>query len=176
MIALGIDPGIATTGYALVREDRNGQNTALAYGVIETSKDDALVVRLQSLRTQLQAVIRKWQPSECAVEELFFASNQKTAITVAQARGVILLTLADENVAMNEYTPLQVKQALTGHGRADKKQMQEMVRMLLGLHSIPKPDDAADALAIALTHLRWRMDYTRVQEDRRYSQSTRTKL
>lgn len=156
MISLGIDPGIATTGYGVVREERNGQLTALAFGVIETPKTATLPERLQQLQAELRAILLQWQPETCAVEELFFATNAKTAITVGQARGVILLTLADAGLPIGEYTPLQVKQAIAGYGQADKKQMQEMVRMLLNLRTIPKPDDAADGLAIAITHLQMR--------------------
>ena len=108
------------------------------------------------VRAVLRALLAEWKPDEVAVEELFFATNAKTAINVGHARGVVLLTLADERVTIHEYTPLQVKQAVTGYGRADKKQMQEMVRILLNLKSIPKPDDAADALAIAITHVQSR--------------------
>jgi crossover junction endodeoxyribonuclease RuvC len=156
MIALGIDPGIATTGYGVVREERNGQFVALAHGVILTPKTDALPQRLKFLQVQLRALMNEWKPDEVAVEELFFATNAKTAITVGQARGVILLTLFEGGIPISEYTPLQVKQAVSGYGAADKKQMQEMVRMLLNLGKIPKPDDAADALAIAVTHLQSR--------------------
>ena len=156
MIALGIDPGIATTGYGVVREEKTGQLTALAYGVILTPKTSLLPERLQLLRSELKGLLAEWQPQICAVEELFFASNVKTAITVGQARGVILLTIADAGLPVGEYTPLQVKQAISGYGQADKKQMQEMVRMLLNLRTIPKPDDAADALAIAITHIQMR--------------------
>jgi crossover junction endodeoxyribonuclease RuvC len=153
---LGIDPGIATTGFGVVREERAGQFTALAHGVLLTPKTDTLPVRLQSLRDQLRELVVSWQPNEVAVEELFFATNAKTAMTVGQARGVILLTLQDAGLDPHEYTPLQVKQAVSGYGQADKKQMQEMVRILLNLPKIPKPDDAADALAIAITHLQSR--------------------
>lgn len=156
MIVLGIDPGIATTGFGVVREERDGQFTALTHGVLETPKTDTLPRRLQLLRDQLRALIAAWQPNEVAVEELFFATNAKTAMTVGQARGVILLTLQDAGLNPYEYTPLQVKQAVSGYGQADKKQMQEMVRILLNLPKIPKPDDAADALAIAVTHLQSR--------------------
>lgn len=158
MIAIGIDPGIATTGYGIVREEADGRLTALAHGVIETSKSELLPRRLQALYRQLGALIEAWQPQEAAVEALFFATNAKTAMIVGQARGVVLLTLCNAHVAVHEYTPLQVKQAVSGYGQADKRQMQEMVRVLLGLPSVPRPDDAADALAIAITHLqnrRW---------------------
>lgn len=152
-LVLGIDPGIGTTGYGLVREERNGSLTEVAHGIIETDKAHALSVRLQSLRDRLQAIMVQWQPVEAGVEAIFFATNARTLIPVAQARGVALLTLADAGLAIGEYTPLQVKQAVSGYGQADKKQMQEMVRLLLNLGQIPKPDDAADALAIAITHL-----------------------
>lgn len=156
MIALGIDPGIATTGFGVVREEANGQLTELAHGVIETPKTESLPRRLQLLHQQLRDLIVTWQPQEAAVEELFFAANAKTAMIVGQARGVILLTLCNAGVEIHEYTPLQVKQAISGYGQADKKQMQEMVKLLLNLPKIPKPDDAADALAIAVTHLQSR--------------------
>lgn len=157
--ALGIDPGIATTGFGVVREERDGRLTALAHGVIETPKTEPLPRRLHMLQRQLDELVRTWRPDEAAVEELFFATNAKTAMVVGQARGVVLLTLYNAGLEASEYTPLQVKQAVTGYGQADKKQMQEMVRMLLALPKIPKPDDAADALAIAITHLhsrKWR--------------------
>ena len=156
MIVLGVDPGIATTGYGVVREEHNGQFTALGHGVILTPKTDGLPQRLKSLQMQLRALVTEWKPDEVAVEELFFATNAKTAIIVGEARGVILLTLFEAGVPISEYTPLQVKQAVSGYGAADKKQMQEMVRMRLNLTKIPKPDDAADALAIAMTHLQSR--------------------
>lgn len=156
MIALGIDPGIATTGFGVVREEANGQFTELAHGVIETPKSESLPRRLRMLHQQLRELIATWQPHEAAVEELFFATNAKTAMTVGQARGVVLLTLCNAGVEIHEYTPLQVKQAISGYGQADKRQMQEMVRLLLGLSKVPKPDDAADALAIAITHLQSR--------------------
>jgi crossover junction endodeoxyribonuclease RuvC len=153
VICLGIDPGIAICGYGVIREERNGELTRLAHGIIETPKNTSLEKRLQQLRDELRALVAAWQPDMVAVEELFFATNAKTAIVVGQARGVVLLTLADSGLAVAEYTPMQVKQAISGYGGADKKQMQEMVRMLLRLDAIPKPDDAADALAIAITHL-----------------------
>lgn len=156
MIAIGIDPGIATTGYGIVREEADGRLTALAHGVIETPKGEPLPRRLQMLQQQLDALIATWQPQEAAVEELFFAANAKTAMIVGQARGVVLLTLCNAQIEVHEYTPLQVKQAISGYGQADKRQMQAMVQLLLDLPSIPKPDDAADALAIAVTHLQSR--------------------
>ena len=153
MIALGIDPGIATTGFGVVREAENGDLVALTYGVITTPKTDALPKRLLSLRQQLMALIEQWRPTVSAVEALFFATNAKTAMIVGQARGVVMMTLYEAGLPIGEYTPLQVKQAITGYGQADKKQMQAMVKLLLNLDTIPKPDDAADALGIAVTHI-----------------------
>ncbi|MCS7061426.1 MAG: crossover junction endodeoxyribonuclease RuvC [Anaerolineae bacterium] len=153
MITLGIDPGIATTGFGIVCESEKGDLTALAYGVIETPKTDPLPRRLVLLRQQLIALIEQWRPTACAVEALFFASNAKTAMTVGQARGVALVTVCEAGLSIGEYTPLQVKQAVAGYGQADKKQMQTMVKLLLHLDRLPKPDDAADALAVAITHI-----------------------
>jgi crossover junction endodeoxyribonuclease RuvC len=149
---LGIDPGIAICGFGVIEEQANGDITPVAFGVIETPKTMALPERLHELHIRLRALVEQWQPAEVAVEELFFATNAKTAITVGQARGVVLLSLFEAGLTIAEYTPLQVKQAVTGYGKADKKQIQEMVRLLLKLDTAPKPDDAADALAIALTH------------------------
>lgn len=153
MIVLGIDPGIATTGFGVVREESAGQINALAYGVLSTPKDDTLPRRLLSLRQQLNELIQRWRPTESAVEALFFATNLKTAMAVGQARGVVLVTLQEAGLAIGEYTPLQVKQAITGYGQAGKRQMQTMVQMLFSLDALPRPDDAADALAVAFTHL-----------------------
>jgi crossover junction endodeoxyribonuclease RuvC len=153
MIVLGIDPGIATTGYGVVRETSDGQVVAVSYGALLTPKTDTLPQRLLSLRQQLMRLIEEWRPTESAVEALFFATNLKTAMVVGQARGVVLVTLHEAGLPIGEYTPLQVKQAISGYGQADKRQMQEMVKMLLTLERIPKPDDAADALAIAITHI-----------------------
>ncbi len=153
MIVLGIDPGIATTGFGVVREESAGQINALAYGVLSTPKDDTLPRRLLSLRQQLNELIQRWRPTESAVEALFFATNLKTAMAVGQARGVVLVTLQEAGLAIGEYTPLQVKQAITGYGQAGKRQMQTVVQMLFSLDALPRPDDAADALAVAFTHL-----------------------
>jgi crossover junction endodeoxyribonuclease RuvC len=152
MRILGIDPGFAICGYGVIEEARNGDVNMLAHGVIETHKREPLPQRLFTLRRELHTLIDQWKPDTSAVEELFFATNAKTAITVGQARGVIILSLFEKGLEIGEYTPLQVKQAVSGYGGADKKQMQEMVRILLRLTKIPKPDDAADALAIAITH------------------------
>ena len=152
MIVLGIDPGTAITGYGLVREE-DGQAVALAYGAITTPSNLSLPNRLILLQRELAAVIDQHQPDQSAVEQLFFNKNVRTALAVGHARGVVLLTLAQANIPIYEYTPLEVKQAVTGNGRADKAQVQQMVTLLLNLSKIPKPDDVADALAIALCHL-----------------------
>ena len=151
MLVLGVDPGIAITGYGLVR--RTGHHLEnLAFGTVRTPAGTPLPVRLLSLYRELRQLIVDYQPEAVAVEELFFCKNARTAMIVGQARGVILLAAADAGLAVAEYTPLQVKQAVVGYGRAEKRQVQEMVRILLALRELPKPDDAADALAIAICH------------------------
>lgn len=152
MRILGIDPGTATVGWAIV-ESVKGNPAAIAYGHISTSKDLALELRLQEIRDDVAEIVKQYQPDEAALEELFFFSNQKTVISVAQSRGALLLTLADFGLSIAGYTPLQVKQALTGYGKADKQQVQRMAKEILHLNKIPKPDDVADALAIALCHI-----------------------
>lgn len=151
MIILGIDPGIATVGYGIITKDKT--NICLDYGVISTPKDKDTPQRLLMIASAVETLIEKYKPDEVAIEELFFNTNVKTAINVAQARGVILCTALKMGCRLYEYTPLQIKQGLTGYGRADKVQIQQMVKMLLCLEKIPKPDDAADALAVALCHL-----------------------
>jgi crossover junction endodeoxyribonuclease RuvC len=154
MLVLGIDPGTAITGYGLVRQSERGdQLEAIAYGAITTPPDWPMPTRLQKIYRELTALIREYHPTDGAVEELFFSRNVKTALVVGQARGVVLLALADGGVAIHEYTPLQVKQSVVGYGRAEKAQVQELVKLLLGLEAVPQPDDAADALAIAICHL-----------------------
>ncbi len=152
-LVLGIDPGTATTGYGLVRDLRDGSLKMVDFGVISTPKDLPMPQRLVSIYAELQALIARHRPDTAGLEKLFFQKNITTAITVGQARGVIVLALAQAGLEVGEYTPNEVKQAVSGYGSAGKKQMQEMVRVLLGLTEIPKPDDAADALAIAITHL-----------------------
>ena len=152
MLVLGIDPGTAITGYGLVREDEAGL-TLVDYGVITTAAGRPLPERLQAIYQGLADVARKYQPQQAAVEELFFSRNVRTALSVGHARGVTLLALADAGLAIHEYKPLEIKQAITGYGGAGKQQMQEMVRLLLNLEKRPKPDDAADALAVAICHL-----------------------
>lgn len=150
MIILGIDPGIAIVGYGVLSSEK-GKFQAIDCGVITTSKDEKTPQRLALIEQGLNALIDKYKPDCIALEELFFQNNQKTAITVAEARGVLLLTAVKRCSKLYEYTPLQIKQAITGYGNADKKQVQFMVKALLNLKQIPKPDDAADALAVALT-------------------------
>ncbi len=152
MLVIGIDPGTARTGYGLVRETEAGL-VPVAFGVIETLAGAPLPQRLQTIYRELRALLTLHGPASGAVEKLFFARNVTTAMTVGQARGVALLALAEAGVAVSEYTPLEVKQAVAGYGRADKLQMQAMVRTLLGLAEVPRPDDAADALAVAICHL-----------------------
>ncbi len=149
---LGIDPGTATVGWGVV-EQSNGELRSIAYGHIATSPKDAPAIRLKEIASDLKKIIQTYSPDEAAVEKLFFFKNQKTIIDVAQARGAILLTLTKEIPTIAEYTPLQIKQALTGYGRAEKNQVQQMVKSVLHLSQIPKPDDVADALAIAICHL-----------------------
>jgi crossover junction endodeoxyribonuclease RuvC len=149
---LGIDPGTATTGWAVL--ELNGKEcVTIAYGSILTDKKSTDEDRLWEISQDLEEIIKKYKPCEAAVESLFFFKNQKTIITVAQARGAILLTLKKNHVKIFSYTPLQVKQALTGYGRAEKKQVQIMAKEILKLQFIPKLDDTADAMAICLCHI-----------------------
>jgi len=151
VLVLGIDPGTATTGYGVVNSE-GGALSLVSYGVIETPAGTPLPERLQMIYRGVTEVVRRCGPAEAAVEELFFSKNARTALAVGHGRGVALLALADAGLPVSEYKPAQIKQAITGYGQADKRQMQEMVRLLLGLESLPKPDDAADALAIAICH------------------------
>ncbi len=150
MIILGIDPGIADTGWGLIEKDARGRVSHIAHGSIKTPKTSSLPERLVSLYTQLNGIIEKYQPQAAAIEELFFSKNVKTALTVGQARGVILLALKKHKISINEFKPNQVKQAVTAYGQAGKLQVQKMVKLILSLKEIPKPDDAADALALAI--------------------------
>ncbi|KXK15146.1 MAG: crossover junction endodeoxyribonuclease RuvC [Chloroflexi bacterium OLB14] len=152
-LALGIDPGTATTGYGFVRLMPDGELVTVSFGIISTDKDETPSKRLEIIFDELNKLLKKYKPETAAVEKLFFARNVTTGIAVGQARGVVLLALQKAGIETFEYTPLEVKQAVAGYGGADKKQVQEMVRTLLQLDKIPKPDDAADALAIAITHL-----------------------
>ena len=153
MITLGIDPGTATVGYGLVEEKPDGTLQAITYGVITTQPSLPMWERLKIIYDGITTLAEKYQPDRAGVEELFFAKNVTTAITVAQGRGVILLALTNARIPVAEYKPNNVKQSVSGYGGAKKPQMQEMVRILLGLDSIPRPDDAADALAVAITDI-----------------------
>lgn len=152
MIIVGFDPGLATLGYGVIETNKGGKSKMIDYGIVSTPKDESLPVRLTMLEKGVKQIIDKFKPEEIAIEELFFAKNVKTGIAVAHARGVVLLTAIKECGKIFEYTPLQIKQALTGYGRAEKIQIQQMVKTMLGLNGIPRPDDAADALAVALCH------------------------
>ena len=152
MIVLGIDPGTATTGYGLVRDVDDGP-VAVAYGVILTPAGAEMPQRLLTIFHELKQLIALHRPDTGAVEKLFFQRNVSTAMTVGQARGIALLALAEAGLPIGEYNPRDVKQAVAGYGGADKPQMQGMVRAILNLTEIPKPDDAADALAVAICHL-----------------------
>ena len=152
MRVIGIDPGTAITGWGVV-EGEDNYLSLVAAGVITTSAGTPLPKRLQIIYRELTLLIEEWQPESSAVEELFFSKNAKTALAVGHGRGVALLALANANLSIAEYKPLEVKQAITGYGGADKWQIQQMVKLLLSLDEIPRPDDAADALAVAICHL-----------------------
>jgi crossover junction endodeoxyribonuclease RuvC len=151
MKILGIDPGVARVGWGLV-EESGGKQSSLAWGCFETQASKTLESRLEEIHNFLENLIAREKPDQMAVEQLFFATNAKTAIAVGQSRGVIILTAKEAQLPVVSYTPLQVKLALTGYGQADKHQIQMMVKTILKLPKVPTPDDAADALAIALTH------------------------
>jgi crossover junction endodeoxyribonuclease RuvC len=153
MLALGVDPGTETTGYAVVEEDEKGELRSIQYGVIKTSKEEEPAKRLCTIYNEINKIIQLHRPETSAVEKLFFQRNVTNAIAVGQARGVILLALANAGLNISEYSPQEVKQAVTGYGGADKRQIQVMVKTILELDDIPKPDDAADAVAIAICHL-----------------------
>lgn len=153
MRVLGIDPGVALTGYGIVDSENGSEFKVIDYGRIETSSNLKKSMRFLQLYTELCSIISLYQPDVVAIEELFFNKNSKTAITIGEARGVIILTCIQNNLSIYEHTPLQVKQSITGYGRADKTQIQRMVKTLLGLPEIPKPDDVADALAVAVCHV-----------------------
>lgn len=159
MRVLGIDPGTASTGYGVV-EGQENTLSLVSYGVITTPSKWLLPQRLQHIYCQLRAMIDSWQPESAAIEELFLSKNARTALAVGHARGVALLALADAGLPVEEYKPAEVKQAIAGYGSAPKAQVQAMVQQLLQLAVLPTPDDAADALAVAICHLhsaRWRL-------------------
>lgn len=151
MKILGVDPGTATTGFAVI-DAQAGKRNVLDYGVIVTPADHDMPQRLQAIYDDLSELVRQYEPDCIAIEQLFFTNNITTGISVGQARGVVMLVGAQNNLSFAEYTPLQVKQAVTGYGKATKQQVQQMVKTILGLNTVPKPDDAADALAIAICH------------------------
>lgn len=151
MIILGIDPGTAIVGFGIIKKYKN-QVSLIDYGCITTASRQPLPARLEDIYLDLTRLIKKYKPSSVAIEEIYFFKNLKTAIEVSHARGVAVLVAQLNKVFCCGYTPLQVKQAVCGYGRADKKQVQQMVKSLLKLKKIPKPDDAADALAVALCH------------------------
>lgn len=152
MLVLGIDPGTATTGYGLVSAE-GSRKELVAYGVLETPSQMILPDRLYKIGRDLDSIIEQYQPDAFAIEQIFFHRNTTTVIPVAQSRGVLIYTAVHAGLPVAEYTPLQVKQAITGYGQADKKQVQAMVKQILNLSKIPRPDDAADALAIAVCHI-----------------------
>lgn len=153
MIILGIDPGYAIVGYGVInKDDKTGKCSVVDYGAIETDKEKSFPTRLAEINEGMKGLVSMFKPDAIAVEELFFNNNITTGIQVAEARGVIICTGVQTCGNLFEYTPIQIKQAITGTGKADKKQVQYMTKMLLNLKKDPKPDDAADALAVALTH------------------------
>lgn len=149
---LGIDPGMARTGYGLVRQLRGGDLELVDFGVIVTQSGQEASERLLALEAGIERMLQFHQPESSAVERLFFERNVSTAMSVGQARGVVLLTLARHHLAVSEYSPVEIKQAVAGYGAADKRQMQTMVQTLLRMDDLPRPDDAADALAVAICH------------------------
>lgn len=149
MIILGIDPGYARTGWGVIHHDR-GKTKAIEYGCIETAAHIELSHRLLVLKEELEKILRKHKPDMAGVEELYFGTNTKTALSVGQARGVVISSLAEHKIPVHSFNPLQIKLAITGYGKADKGQVGTMIRMFLGLAQIPTPDDTADALAVAL--------------------------
>lgn len=153
-IILGIDPGIADTGYGVIK-NTSGKLKCLAYGSIKTKAHETLSSRLLILHQELEKIILKYRPQRVAIEKLFFNKNVKTALIVGQARGVVMLTISKHNLPICEYTPSQIKQAVSSYGQADKKQVQKMVKLILNLEEIPRPDDAADALAAAICALNY---------------------
>jgi crossover junction endodeoxyribonuclease RuvC len=153
MRIIGIDPGTAITGFSILEREKGSKTKLLDYGCILTEKEVNMSDRLQQIAEDLRTLIKKWQPTHASIEKIFFNKNVKTAITVAQARGVIIQTLTEHGIKSREYTPLQIKSAVCGYGKADKRMVQDMVKMILKMKEIPKPDDAADAIAAAICSL-----------------------
>jgi crossover junction endodeoxyribonuclease RuvC len=153
MQVIGIDPGTAITGYGIIREDVSGNLVVVDYGVIQTPAKNPLPHRLVQLYQEMKKILLLHRSDSAAVEKLFFQKNVRTALNVGQGRGVAILALAEAGLQISEYSPLEVKQSVVGYGNADKRQVQQMVRTLLNLDDIPRPDDAADALAVAICHI-----------------------
>ena len=154
MLVIGIDPGLAITGYGLIQQDEKSETLkVVSFGAIRTSSKIQVQNRLFEIYSQLKDILNLHQPDTAAVEKLFFQRNVRTAIDVGQGRGVAILALAEARIALAEYSPLEVKQAVVGYGGADKNQMQQMVKAILRLNELPQPDDAADALAVAICHI-----------------------
>ncbi len=151
MIILGIDPGTAITGYGIIKKSGN-KISVIKYGVIRTNSSQIFPERLKIIYENICLLIKDYNPGAVAIEQLFFNKNARTALSVGHARGVLILAAVNSAINVSEYTPLQVKQAVVGYGRADKRQVQKMVKSILGLQKLPRPDDAADALAIAICH------------------------
>jgi len=149
MRIIGIDPGTATTGFSII-DSINGNISLLDYGCIKTAPGLSDATRLKQISDDMKTLIKKWKPTRGSIEKLYFKKNVKTAIQVAQARGVIMQNMMEEGIEPVEYTPLEIKMAITGYGKADKKMVQQMIKMLLNMKTIPKPDDAADAIACAI--------------------------
>lgn len=153
MIAMGVDPGIARTGYGIVKDLPDGSLLELCHGIIRTEPKVAYPVRLKVIHDQITSLIERYTPDVLVLEQVFFNKNTSTALSVGQSRGVVILTAALAGIEVSEYTPIQIKEAVSGYGHAEKAQVQRMVKVLLGLEEVPKPDDAADALALAICHL-----------------------
>jgi crossover junction endodeoxyribonuclease RuvC len=149
MIILGIDPGLANTGYGLINY-KGDKIELLKYGCIKTLPNTSFAQRLLKISSELDKIIKKYRPEKIAIEQIYFCKNVKTALLVGQARGAVILTAVSSKLPISDFTPLQIKQAITGYGRAEKNQIQQMIKILLKLKNIPKPDDAADALAVAI--------------------------
>jgi crossover junction endodeoxyribonuclease RuvC len=153
MAVIGIDPGTALTGYGIIEELPDQSLRVIDFGVIRTESTDKPEIRLRKIFSKLNKILSLYKPETGAVEKLYFQRNTRTAMSVGQARGVAILSLAEAGISVSEYGPVEIKQAVVGYGRASKNQVQQMVKMLLNLQEIPKPDDAADALAVAICHI-----------------------
>ena len=153
MAVIGIDPGTALTGYGIIKELSDQSLQVIDFGVIRTESTDKPEIRLRKIFSQLNEILSLYKPETGAVEKLFFQRNTRTAMSVGQARGVAILSLAEAGLSVSEYSPVEIKQAVVGYGKASKNQVQQMVKTLLNLQEIPKPDDAADALAVAICHI-----------------------